>query len=57
MSEEKYELKDEELKSANGGDDIPEVRIHGKDVPLPEAKSKKPIDGGYAGNIKPIDEK
>ena len=50
------ELSEDELKQVTGGNagsDIEGLRFSGKQVPLPEAKSKKEIDGGYAGNIVP----
>ena len=50
------ELSEDELKQVTGGNagsDIEGLRFSGKPVPLPEAKSKKEIDGGYAGKIVP----
>ena len=49
-------LKDIELEQVaggNAGSDTEGLRFSGKSVPLPEAKSKKEIDGGYAGKIVP----
>ena len=50
------ELTEEELAQVSGGNagsDIERLRFSGKPVPLPEAKSKKETDGGYAGKIVP----
>lgn len=45
------ELNNEELEKIFGGDDEPEIRFKGKEVPLPGAKSKKQVydleDGDY----------
>lgn len=46
-------LTDEEIKVVTGGADDETLKVSGKTVPLPEAKSKKECDGGYAGNIIP----
>lgn len=47
------ELSDDDIKKVSGGEDIDSLKVSGKEVPLPEAKSKKEEDGGYAGKIKP----
>lgn len=46
------QLSDDEIDKIVGGGDTDSLKVSGKAVPLPEANSKKPIDGGYAGNIK-----
>ena len=56
LNEKLKELTEEELKQVTGGNagsDTEGLRFSGKPVPLPEAKSKKEIDGGYAGKIVP----
>ena len=56
VSRKLHELTEEELKQVTGGNagsDIEGLRFSGKPVPLPEAKSKNEIDGGYAGKIVP----
>ena len=45
------ELSDGELEKVAAGNDIDSLRVSGKEVPLPEAKSKKESDGGYSGKI------
>lgn len=62
------ELSEDDLKLITGGanvgvevdGDVASLKFSGKSVPLPPAKSKKLIDGGYAGktvtfNIEPKD--
>ena len=56
LYEKLHELTEEELSQVTGGNagsDTEGLRFSGKPVPLPEAKSKKEIDGGYAGKIVP----
>lgn len=53
------ELSEEDLKLISGGaqvsievnGDVATLKFSGKSVPLPPAKSKKLIDGGYSGKI------
>ena len=53
------ELSEEDLKLITGGTevtidvngDVASLKFSGKSVPLPPAKSKKLIDGGYTGKI------
>lgn len=44
-------LKDEDIELVVGGGDVDSLKIKGKEVPLPEAKSKKQVydfeDGNY----------
>lgn len=54
MTENKKQDKklfDEELEKVVAGTDTDSLKFSGKTVPLPEAKSKKECDGGYAGKI------
>ena len=56
VSRKPHELTDEELGQVTGGSvgsDTEGLRFSGKQVPLPEARSKKEIDGGYAGKTVP----
>ena len=46
-------LSDDELEKVAGGTDTDSLRTSGKPVPLPEARSKKESDDGYAGNTVP----
>ena len=46
-------LSDDELEKVAGGTDTESLRTSGKPVPLPEARYKKDVDGGYAGNTAP----
>ena len=56
LNKKLHELTEEELAQVTGGNDgmdTVSLRFSGKVVPLPEAKSKKEKDGGYAGKIVP----
>ena len=44
-------ISDDELEKVSAGSDIDTLRFTGKEVPLPQAKSKKEEDDGYAGKI------
>lgn len=46
-------LSDDELEKVSAGSDTDSLKFTGKEVPLPEAKSKKEEDGGYIGKINP----
>ena len=46
-------LSDDELEKVAAGTDTDSLRTSGKPIPLPEARSKKESDGGYAGNVVP----
>ena len=49
LKKQTRELSDDELEKVPAGSDIDTLRFSGKTVPLPEARSKKKIDGGYDG--------
>lgn len=46
-------LSNIDLNKVSAGGDTDSLKFSGKEVPLPDAKSKKPIDGGYTGKISP----
>lgn len=46
-------ISDDELEKVSAGSDTDSLKFTGKEVPLPEAKSKKECDGGYTGKIYP----
>lgn len=49
----KKKLSNKDLNKVAAGGDIDSLKFSGKEVPLPDAKSKKEEDGGYSGKIIP----